>query len=87
MRQWIPVTLCLRHSHDCMLEAAKCRERSTPCCTQGSQMEPMPEWRSLHEMAVVASLIQQHGQELAERYLLHENIQQYKLACAYQEFS
>ena len=43
-------------------------------------------WRSLHEMAVVASLIQQHGQELAERYLLHENIQQYKLACEYQEF-
>ena len=43
-------------------------------------------WRSLHEMAVVASLIQQHGQELAELYLLHENIQQYKLACEYQKF-
>ena len=43
-------------------------------------------WRSLHEMAVVASLIQQHGQELAERYLLHEPIQQYKLACEYQEY-
>ena len=42
-------------------------------------------WRSLHEMAVVASLIQKHGQELAERYLLHEKIQQYKLACEYQE--
>ena len=43
-------------------------------------------WRSLHEMAVVASLIQEHGQELAERYLLHETIQQYKLACEYQKF-
>ena len=43
-------------------------------------------WRSLHEMAVVASLIQKHGQELAERYLLHETIQQYKLACEYQKF-
>ena len=43
-------------------------------------------WRSLHEMAVVASLIQQHGQELAERYLLHETIQQYKLACEYQKY-
>ena len=41
-------------------------------------------WRSLHEMAVVASLIQEHGQELAERYLLHETIQQYKLAYEYQ---
>ena len=43
-------------------------------------------WRSLHEMAVVASLIQEHGQELAERYLLHETIQQYKLACEYQKY-
>ena len=43
-------------------------------------------WRSLHEMAVVASLIQKHGQELAERYLLHRKVQQYKLACAYQKF-
>ena len=25
-------------------------------------------------------------QELAERYLLHETIQQYKLACEYQKF-
>ena len=43
-------------------------------------------WRSLHEMAVVASLIQEHGQELAERYLLHETVQQYKLACEYEKF-
>ena len=43
-------------------------------------------WRSLHEMAVVASLIQKHGQGLAERYLLHETIQQYKLACEYQKY-
>ena len=43
-------------------------------------------WRSLHEVTVVASLIEQHGQELAERYLLHESIQQYKLAREYQEY-
>ena len=43
-------------------------------------------WRSLHEMAVVASLIEENGQDLAERYLLHEKIQQYKLACEYQRF-
>ena len=44
-------------------------------------------WRSLHEMAVVASLIQEHGQELAERYLLHETIQQYKLDREYHKYS
>ena len=43
-------------------------------------------WRSLHELAVVASLIEKHGPKLAERYLLHEVIQQYKLACEYQEY-
>ena len=43
-------------------------------------------WRSLHEMAVVASFIKEQGQELAERYLLHETIQQYKLAGQYQKY-
>ena len=42
-------------------------------------------WRSLHEIAVVASFIGTHGQETAEKYLLHEVIQQYKLACAQME--
>jgi len=37
-------------------------------------------WRSLHEISVVSSFIFQRGQDLAERYLLHEVIQQYKLA-------
>ena len=37
-------------------------------------------WRSLHEIAVIASFIRAHGQETAERYLLHEVMQQYKLA-------
>ena len=43
-------------------------------------------WRSLHEMAVVASFIEDQGQELAERYLLHETIQQYNLANQYQKY-
>ena len=43
-------------------------------------------WRSLHEIAVVASFISKHGKDLAERYLFHERVQQYKLACEHQEF-
>ena len=43
-------------------------------------------WRSLHEIAVFSSFIQQGGQELAERYLHHEIIQQYKLACEHQKY-
>lgn len=42
-------------------------------------------WRTLHELAIVALLIGDHGQKLAERYLLHEAVQQYKLARQYQD--
>lgn len=40
-------------------------------------------WRSLHEIAVVASFIKTHGNEVAERYLLHDNIESYKAATLY----
>ncbi|MCY4093414.1 MAG: DUF5677 domain-containing protein [Caldilineaceae bacterium] len=35
-------------------------------------------WRSLHEISVISSFISQQGQEVAERFLLHRAIQQYK---------
>ena len=41
-------------------------------------------WRSLHEIAVVSNFVCQGGKKLAERYLLHEVIQQYKLASVHQ---
>jgi len=40
-------------------------------------------WRSLHEIAVVASFIKTSGNEIAERYLLHDNIESYKAATLY----
>ena len=43
-------------------------------------------WRSLHELAVVSNFIGEHGEAVAERYLLHEAIQQRKLARAYKEY-
>ena len=43
-------------------------------------------WRSLHELAVISSFISKHREEdVAERFLLHEIIQQRKLALAYQK--
>jgi len=42
-------------------------------------------WRSLHEIAVVGSFIKAHGNEIAERYLLHDNIESFKSAILYQE--
>ncbi len=35
-------------------------------------------WRTLHEFAVVAAFLREHGPETAERYLLHTNIDSYR---------
>jgi hypothetical protein len=43
-------------------------------------------WRSLHEIAVVGSFIQEHGNDVAERYLLHVNIESFKAATIYQKY-
>ena len=37
-------------------------------------------WRALHEIAVVALFIGETGRTVAERYLLHDTVQRYKLA-------
>lgn len=42
-------------------------------------------WRSLYEISMVSFMIREHGNDLAERYLLHDTIQRYKLARAHQE--
>jgi hypothetical protein len=43
-------------------------------------------WRSLHEVACVAMFISQHGQKLADKYLLHDLVQTYKSAKRYEEW-
>lgn len=42
-------------------------------------------WRSLHEIAVTGLFIESHGQEVAERYILHEAIESNRAARIYQE--
>ncbi|MGH2699429.1 MAG: DUF5677 domain-containing protein [Actinomycetota bacterium] len=44
-------------------------------------------WRTLHELAVVAGLIARSGREIAERYLLHQGIQEAKDAEDYQKYA
>lgn len=46
----------------------------------------LARWRSLHEISVVVSFIKTHGNEVAERYLLHENIESYKAANQYNKY-
>ena len=40
-------------------------------------------WRALHEIAVISMFISEQGEATAERYLLHDGIQRYKLALKY----
>jgi hypothetical protein len=42
-------------------------------------------WRSLHEISVTAFFISTYGNDIAERYLLHDEIESYKAAKIYQE--
>lgn len=35
----------------------------------------MARWRSLHEVAIVASFIADHGEDLADRYVLHQAVE------------
>lgn len=43
-------------------------------------------WRSLHEIAVVGTFIAASGDQIAERYLLHDAVESYKAARQYQEY-
>ena len=42
------------------------------CSKTVSQMELFARWRTLYEIAVVASLIDMHGDDIAQRYLDHD---------------
>ena len=45
----------------------------------------MARWRTLHEIGVVATLIAEHGDDLAERYLLHDAVESKKVLDTYRE--
>ncbi len=42
-------------------------------------------WRTLHEVNVISRFIQRNGNEVAEKYLLHDNIESYKSAVLFQK--
>jgi Family of unknown function (DUF5677) len=46
----------------------------------------MARWRTLHEIAVVASFVGTHGEDLAERYLLHQVVESKRAADDYEKF-
>jgi len=47
----------------------------------------MARWRTLHELTTVTLLISEFGEELAERFLLYEIVEERRAALQYQAFS
>ena len=45
----------------------------------------MARWRTLDEIAVVSFFVQKHGEDLAERYTVHQHIESWKAAERYNE--
>ncbi len=45
----------------------------------------MARWRTLHEIAVVATFVRDRGDAMAERYLLHDRVESYKAMLLYQK--
>jgi hypothetical protein len=45
----------------------------------------MARWRTLHEVAVTTSFIAEHGEELAERYVLHQAVESKRAADQYEQ--
>jgi len=41
-------------------------------------------WRSMHEIAVIGFFVREHGQDVAERYLLHSTVESHRGARQYQ---
>lgn len=62
------------------LHARACRiaEEVLTLLKSGFGQAALARWRSLHEVAVVAWFIEEHGQDTAERYLLHEHIESWR---------
>jgi hypothetical protein len=69
------------------LHALACRTASEvyALLRTGHPFGAMTRWRSLHENAVIAEVLSANGRGLAERFLLHQHLQNAKDARTYQE--
>ena len=67
--------LTLLHARGCQVASA-----TLVLLRSGYSDDAHARWRALHEIAVVALFIGETGRTVAERYLLHDYVQRYKLA-------
>jgi hypothetical protein len=69
------------HARACMI-ASEVRA----LMVSGHSSGALARWRSLHELAVVAFFVKEHGREVAERYILHEVIRTEREASKYERY-
>ena len=69
------------------LHARACQVSEEVICLLGAGFADgaMARWRTLHEIAVVALLLGEHGEALAKRYVAHEVVESRKAAREYQK--
>ena len=67
--------LTLLHARACQVASA-----TLVLLRSGYSDDAHARWRALHEIAVVGTFIGEKGRAVAERYLLHDSVQRYRLA-------
>lgn len=70
------------------LHARACQIAEEVICLLGNGFADgaMARWRTMHEIAAVVCLLDEHGEGLAERYRVHEVVEARKAARQYKEF-
>jgi hypothetical protein len=72
--------LCRLHARACLIA-----EEILWLLQGGFASGAMARWRTLHEIVVVGFFLVEKGQDVAERYLLHHQIESMKAAAQYQQ--
>lgn len=76
---WVHAALIRLHARTCLVTA-----EVLALLRSGFASGAHARWRSAHETAVVGIFISEHGEDTAERYLLHEAVESNRAAPGYQ---
>jgi hypothetical protein len=79
---WVYAVLLRLHARSCLIAS-----EVIALLEAGLASGAHARWRSAHEIAVVGSFIANHGQEVAERYLLHEAVESHRAVADYQRYA
>ncbi len=75
-----PYVMTLLHARACLVASEVHALLRT-----GHPAGAQARWRTLHELATIASVLGKHDSDLSERYLLHSNVSHWKDAKCYQD--